>query len=187
MPSTAGTTSPAAPSPAAPSTTPSDQLGSTAAASAPAVASIVVDSSLVELLPPTLDGLDRQVDSSVDAAAFADPGLAAIASAAASALYVDPASGQFAFATIVRLRAASIDEASFRDYRDSFDRGACSQAGGVTGNAEAQLGGRTTYIGACAGGVFTYHTLLPAAGAILSISSAGDRRLGEKLAAAVRG
>jgi hypothetical protein len=149
--------------------------------------SIVVDPSLVEILPATLAGLDRQVDSTVDAEAFADPSLARIASAAASALYVDPASGDFAYATIIRLREPAIDETSFRAYRDSFDKGACSQAGGVTGNAEAQLGGRTTHIGACGGGVFTYHAFLAADRSILSISSAGAKRLGEQLAAAVTG
>ena len=35
--------------------------------------------------------------------------------------------------------------------------GACAQAGGVAGNAETQLGGRTVYIGTCAGGLRTYH------------------------------
>jgi hypothetical protein len=168
---------------ASPSASPS---GAASAPGSPAP-SIVVDPSLVEILPAALAGLDRQVDSTVDAEAFADPGLARIASAAASALYVDPATGDFAYVTIIRLREPAIDETSFRAYRDSFDKGACSQAGGVTGNAEAELGGRTTYIGACRGGVFTYHAFLAADRSILSISSAGPKRLGEQLAAAVTG
>ena len=54
-------------------------------------------------------------------------------------------------------------------------------------NAEAQLGGRRTFIAACAKGLFTYHALLPSAHAVLSISSGGPRRLGEKLAGAAKG
>ncbi len=183
-PSPSAAASPSPPAHPTPSTVPSTESSSVASAPGP---SIVVDASLVGLLPATLVGLDRQVDSSVDAEAFSDPGLAQIASAAASALYVDPATSDFAYATIIRLREPSIDETSFRAYRDSFDRGACSQAGGVTGNAQAELGGRTTYIGACAGGLYTYHAFLTADRAILSISSAGAKRLGEQLAAAVSG
>jgi hypothetical protein len=179
-----------------PSIAPSSSASSSHASSSPAphlspsVApgsrgpSIAIDPALLRLLPATLGGLDRQTDPAVDAQAFADPTLAVIASAGASALYVDPASGAFAYATILRLRAPTIDESAFRAYRDSFDSGACSQAGGVGGNAQAVLGGRTTYIATCNGGVRTYHAVLPTAHAILSISSVGANRLGEQLAAA---
>jgi hypothetical protein len=145
---------------------------------------IAIDPALVGLLPRTVGGFDRQTDPAVDAQAFADPSLAAIASAGASALYVDPTSGAFAYATLLRLRGPTIEEAAFRAYRDSFDSGACSQAGGVAGNAQAVLGGRITYIATCTGGLLTYHAVLPIAHAILSISSAGPNRLGEQLAAA---
>lgn len=191
----------AAPSVAAPSVVPAP---GTAAASATAASPSAVispsvsivpaaspalpaDPALLALLPTTLAGLDRQVDASVDADAFADPTLATIGTAGASAVYVDPGDADFAFATLIRLRGGSITDSSFRDYRDSFDRGACSQAGGVGGHAEAQIGGRPTFIGSCDGGVLTYHALLPSAHAILSISSAGSKRLGEQLAAAVAG
>jgi hypothetical protein len=147
-------------------------------------AAIAIDPALLDLLPSTIGGLDRQTDPGVDAQAFADASLAVIASAGASAVYVDPASGAFAYATILKLRGSTIDDAAFRAYRDSFDAGACSQAAGVAGNAQAVLGGRTTYIATCNGGVRTYHTVLPTAHAILSISSVGANRLGEQLAAA---
>lgn len=163
------------------------------AVSAPASASaattspvLPIDPALVQLLPATMGPLDRQTDPDVDAQAFADPALARIATAGATALYADAATGDFAFATVLRLRDAGIDEATFRDYRDSFDDGACSQAGGVNGHAQADIAGRTTYIGSCAGGLFTYHTVLASSHALLSISSAGAKRLGEQLAAAVR-
>jgi hypothetical protein len=147
---------------------------------------VPIDRTLLDVLPPTVDGVARRTDATVDAEAFGDPTLPAIASAGAAALYLDAPSGDFALATLLRLRGATLDETAFRAYRDSFDRGACSAAGGVARNAEAQLGGRPTFIAACATGLFTYHALLPAARAVLSISSGGAGRLGEKVAAAAK-
>ncbi|MEO7664523.1 MAG: hypothetical protein ABIV26_05300, partial [Candidatus Limnocylindrales bacterium] len=59
--------------------------------------------------------------------------------------------------------------------------GACSQASGVAGHAEAQIDGRTVYIGTCGGGVRTYHAWLAPDGVMVSASAVGDRRLGERL------
>ncbi len=152
-----------------------------------ASAAIRVDEGLLDALPDRVAGLDRQVDRDVEAQAFADPSLASIATAGAAALYGDQTSGDFAFVTVLRLAGGRIDDGAFRAYRDSFDAGACSQAGGVAGHAEAQLGGRETFIATCGGGVRTYHALLPASGAILSISSLGTKNLGAQLAAAAKG
>jgi hypothetical protein len=178
-----------APATAAPSVpaSPGGSVSAPASASAATTSSVLaIDPTLLELLPATIGPLDRQTDPDVDAHAFADPALARIATAGATALYADPGTGDFAFATVLRLRGSGIDERTFRDYRDSFDEGACSQAGGVGGRAQAEIAGRTTYIGSCAGGVFTYHTVVPSSNALLSISSAGAKRLGEQLVAAVR-
>jgi hypothetical protein len=147
---------------------------------------LTIDPRLLDVLPPAVGGVARGTDGTMDAEAFGDPTLPAIASAGAVALYLDAATGDFALATLLRLRGATLDETAFRAYRDSFDRGACSAAGGVARNAEAELGGRRTFIAACAGGLFTYHALLPAAHALLSISSGGGGRLGEKVAAAAK-
>ena len=38
------------------------------------------------------------------------------------------------------------------------------------------------FIGTCAGGAFTYHVLLPAHGAVVSITGVGPGRLGERIA-----
>jgi hypothetical protein len=77
-------------------------------------------------------------------------------------------------------------EAWFRDWRDSYDEGACGQAGGVAGNAEAALGGRTVYIGTCAGGLRTYHAWLEGRGLLVSAFSVGKGRYGERLMAGLR-
>ncbi len=165
---------------------PSPEATRSAAASANASASsagsgLAIDPALLDLLPPTLAGLDRHVDRDVDARAFGDPALRAIGTAGASALYADPATGDFAYATLIRLIGGRIGDSAFRAYRDSFDAGACSQAGGVAGHAETTLGGRRTFVGSCAGGLLTYHAVIPSAGVLVSVSSAGDRRLGEQL------
>jgi hypothetical protein len=102
-----------------------------------------------------------------------------------TALYIDPPSGQFAYAAVVRLATGDLTDAQFRDWRDTFDAGACAQAGGVGGHAEATIGGHDTYIGTCTGGLTTYHTILESRGLLVSISAVGDRRLGEKLVSAL--
>jgi hypothetical protein len=179
-----------------PSVVPSGSSASASGPSAPGPPSpspprsgsgLPIDPSLLDVLPATLAGFDRQTDPDVDARAFADPALQAIGTAGASAIYVAPTSGDFAYATLIRLIGGRIADASFRSYRDSFDAGACSQAGGVSGNAEATIAGRRTYIGSCAGGLHTYHAVLAHAGVLLSISSAGDAQLGQRLVSAAGG
>jgi hypothetical protein len=179
---------PAAATSASPSTASSPRAPSPpAGSSTPTGSGLTLDPTLVDLLPAALAGLDRQTDPDVDAHAFADPALRSIGTAGASAIYIDAASGEFAYATLIRLLDGRISDAAFRAYRDSFDAGACSQAGGPSGNAEATIAGHRTFIGSCAGGLHTYHAVLPNAGLLLSISSAGDGTLAPQLLAAVHG
>ena len=142
---------------------------------------IAVDPGLLDVLPAQLDSLDRQHDPTIDAGAFADPSLPGIATGGVTALYIDPPTGQFAYAAVIRLASGDLTDAQFRDWRDTFDAGACAQAGGVGGHAEATIGGHDTFIGTCTGGLTTYHTLLASRGLLVSISAVGDRRLGEQL------
>lgn len=154
-------------------------------ASPAASPAIAIDPALLQVLPARLDGLDRQRDASIDAGAFADPTLPGIATAGATALYIDPSAVQFAYVAVVRLAAGGLTDAQFRAWRDTFDKGACAQAGGVVGNAQATIGGHVTYIGSCTGGLKTYHTILAGPGLLVSVSSVGDRRLGEQLVSAL--
>jgi hypothetical protein len=85
------------------------------------------------------------------------------------------------YAVVVRLLPDAMDETAFRDWRDSFDEGACSLADGVAGHAETETGGRTVYIGTCTGGLRTYHVWLEDRGVLISASAVGERRLGEHL------
>jgi hypothetical protein len=112
--------------------------------------------------------------------ATVDPALALEVASIAVALAIAPsASGDdFAVVSVIKPRGAAGNDAWFRDWRDTYDQGACGQAGGVVGNAEAQIGGGTVYIGSCGAGVRTYHTRLVASGIVVSITALGTRRLG---------
>jgi hypothetical protein len=96
-------------------------------------------------------------------------------------LVVDPATESFAVASVVKLKPGVYDDEFHRDWRDSFDEGVCAEAGGVEGNAEAQIDGETVYIGTCTGGVHTYHVYLEESDALVSVNAVGEARLGEEL------
>lgn len=147
---------------------------------------VAVDRALLDVLPATIAGLTIEPSPEGEADAASDPGLAALADAFAAAIAVDPQSGDFVFAAVVAVRAGIVTDALFRDWRDSYDEGACSQAGGVTGHAEAAIGGRTVFIGSCAGGLHTYHAWLEDRDLLVSASSIGDGRLGERLMEGLR-
>lgn len=163
--------------------TPGGSAGGSAGASVPAsgTPAVTVDPTLLAILPDTVAGL--AVSPVPDPTGLTDPALVASVDRIAQAFVVDSASGDFAYASIVALRPGVFGDAFFRSWRDSFDEGACSQAGGVVGHAEAQIGGRTAYIGRCAGGVLTYHVRLDGRDAIVSVSSLGETHLGEQLLA----
>jgi hypothetical protein len=141
---------------------------------------VVPDATLLVVLPPAVGGFLAQADPARDAELAGSPDLAGVATGLATALYIDPTLGDFAYATVVRLREPTLDDPTYAAWRASFDEGACSQAGGVDGHAEAVIGGHETYIGTCAGGVRTYHTLLDG-GLLVSVSSLGEARLGEQV------
>lgn len=140
-----------------------------------------IDPTLLEVLPANVDGLEVVENPDGEAAALGDPILAAVGSAIAAGLAIDPASGDFVYAIVVRLLSGAMDETVFRDFRATFDEGACSQADGVARTAETGIGGRTVYIGTCVGGLRTYHVWLEDRGVLVSASAVGERHLGEQL------
>jgi hypothetical protein len=144
----------------------------------------VLDASLLAILPADVAGaaVEQEAQSFTDAAS--DPAFAASVEAAVFAVVVD--AGDIASGVVARLRPGVYSDAFFRDWRDTYDAGACAQAGGVVGHAEAQLGGRTTYITSCAGGLRTYHAYLDGPGILVSLFSLGERRFGEQIMAALR-
>jgi hypothetical protein len=163
--------------PASPSAAASGPAGSPAAA-------ILADPSLLDALPAAGAGLQLIYDADTTASVMADPTLARDASAIATGLATPTGQAtpeEFVIVNAVRLRDPAKDEDWFRAWRDSYDAAACAQAGGVTGHAESQIQGRNVFIGTCANGVFTYHTRIGGGGTVLSLTSIGPSRLGEKL------
>lgn len=147
---------------------------------------LTIDSTLLDLLPTEVDGV--QVVEALDEAtqAISNETLQLVASAIDAGVAVDTGSGNLAYAIVVRLRPAALSDAAFRDWRDSYDEGACADAGLVIGHAEAEFGGRTVYIGTCEGGIRTYHVLVAGGGVLISSWSLGDGRFGELLVSNLR-
>lgn len=186
---------PAACSPTTPTPTPSPSaVPSATATPAPASRSpaasesgeVAIDATLLAVLPLTVDGIALAESADGETEALADPGLSLVAERIAAGLAIDPASSEFVYAVVVGLRSGAMTDERFRDWRDTFDEGACSQAGGVVGHAEAEIRGRTVFIGTCAGRVRTYHVWLAEAGLLVSASAVGERRLGERLIEGLR-
>jgi hypothetical protein len=169
----------AAVSPARPSDVPVSPVAGTPP---PGVA--VEDPSLIAVLPAAVAGQPVVLESQAFVDAIADPAFAANVEAAAFGVVV--AGNDLSSAMVARTVPGAWSEAWFRDWRESYDEGACGQAGGVAGTAEAQLGGRTVFIGTCAGGLRTYHAWLEGRGLLVSAFSVGEGRYGERLMAGLR-
>ncbi|MFL5680720.1 MAG: hypothetical protein ACJ77B_08970 [Chloroflexota bacterium] len=151
----------------------------------PSTAPAAIDPALLDHLPPTVDGFARTRVPESDAIAQNDPLVVGAADAAVTALYTDPANGEFAHATLVHVLPGVFSDAFFRSWRDAFDASVCEPAGGVGGRAEATIAGRKAFIDSCAEGVRTYHIWLERSSVLVSVSSIGGRLLGEKVAAAL--
>ena len=147
---------------------------------------VTVDPSLLALLPADVNGfaITESPEAEISAAQSSD--LSPVATAFAAGLAADPTGSNWAFGVVVALRPGVMSDAAFRTWRDSYDKGACSQAGGVVGHAETKLGGRLAYITSCGGGVHTYHVWLPERQRLVSVSAVGEGRFGERLVAGIR-
>jgi hypothetical protein len=175
---------PVASAPVTPAPTPASTLGPTdppgsSAAPASPGSGVVEDLSLLSLVPADVAGVPVRPETVAYAEAASDPAFAANVEAAAFFIAVD--ASDLASGVVAQLRPGVFSEGFFRDWRDSYDEGACAQAGGVAGNAEAELGGRTVYIASCAGGLLAYHAYVEDRGVIVSLISVGERRFGEQL------
>jgi hypothetical protein len=145
--------------------------------------SVEVDPSLLSILPVEVEGVPVHPDPETAAAIAVDPSLANDVEAVAVALAISPGSSggeDLVIANVVRLRPDVYNETFFRSWRDSYDSAACEPAGGVTGNAEAEIDGRQIFIGSCVNGGITYHVRY-GEDVLVSITSVGDGRFGEQL------
>ena len=164
-----------------PTATPTSTLAPTASATA----EVVVDPSLLDLIPDTVAGEPVQEDEATAAQIANERSIAPFVSAIAVATaFRSPQTdtlADYVVVTVARLKPGRFGDLFFRGWRDTFDAAVCEQAGGVDGHAEAEIGGRQTFIGTCSGGVHTYHVYLPDQDVIVSLQGAGDGRFGERV------
>ncbi len=156
-------------------------------ATAGASGSIVIDPFLLKVLPASIKGAPLVENAEAEAHDLTDPALAGQASALAAALAIDTTTSDWAYVSVVRLRVGVFSDAYFKSWRETFDSGACSQAGGVAqSSAEAEIAGHRTFIGHCVGGVLTYHVHLVPGDVIVSISALGSQRFGQLVVEGLR-
>jgi len=176
--------------PISPAVTATPSTGRSSTTPVPASGVARADQTLLNFTPVTSNGLTLTYDAETTATEIADPSLdpnvAALATGIASATAPSAsAAGDLVIVNVIRLRDATVDDTWFRGWRDSYDQAACQPAGGITGHAEATIGGHAVFIGTCAGGAFTYHLRLAGGAVIVSLTSIGFARLGERIVQAM--
>ena len=150
-------------------------------------APIVIDPFLLKVLPASIKGAPLVENAEAEAHDLTDPALAGQASALAAALADRHDDQRLGYVSVVHLRVGVFSDAYFKSWRETYDSGACSQAGGVAqSSAETEIAGHKTFIGHCVGGVLTYHVHLSPADVIVSISALGDQRFGQLVVEGLR-
>jgi hypothetical protein len=144
-------------------------------------APVVIDSTLLGILPAAIGSTPVTEDPDAAAQAVSDPALDQIATGVDAGVAVDLGNGDLVYAVVVKVKPGAFGEEIYRQWRDSYDEGACAASGGVVGHAEAQIGGRQTYVTSCVQGMHTYHLFLADQNVLISASSIGDGRFGEAL------
>jgi hypothetical protein len=144
------------------------------------------DPSLLDLVPAAEAGATLTYDPDTTASVAADPTLAKslnyLAIGLARPIGAAPGAPDFAIVNVGFPRDENaVNDRWFRDWRDSYDKSACAQAGGVARHSQTDVSGVTVFIGACANGAFTYHALIADGGIVLSITSIGPADLGRSI------
>ncbi len=190
----AGCGSPPPPSIGPSSVAPGSSAASSSASSGPdpasppstGLATAVADPDLFEVLPETSDIFSLTYDPITTATIASDPALDPAVDSIATGLYrlrnAAPDAPDFAIVNVVHLRDPSLEDDWFRSWRETYDEGACGQAGGVIRRAETPVGALTVHVGSCEGGAFTYHARLNEGNVILSMTSVGPARIGQAVA-----
>jgi hypothetical protein len=146
----------------------------------------VIDAALLDYLPESVGGVPMAEELNEAASAVADPAVSRIASAVDVGFVVDQTTGNLVTTHVVRLREGAFDDDTYRQWRDSYDDGACAAAGGVVGRAEATIDERTVHVTSCVAGLRTYHVWIEDELLLISASSVGDGRFGELLMSELR-
>jgi hypothetical protein len=159
--------------------------GASPSAGSSTSAGVIVDPTLLSVLPDSIGGVPVNADPATAAEIAAEGSIAPFVSALALATAFGPAAtdspGDYVVVTVTRLRPNTFSDLFFRGWRNTFDSAVCDQAGGVAGSAETVIAGRQTFIGTCAGGVHTYHVHLATGDLIVSMQGLGPGRFGERI------
>jgi hypothetical protein len=147
---------------------------------------VAADPTLLDLVPAAAAGATLTYDPATTASVAADPSLARdisyLATGLARPANAAPDDPNIAIVNAVRVRdPGSANDAWFRDWRDTYDKAACAQAGGVARNAQFDVDGLVVFVGACANGAFTYHVRIGDGAIVLSITSIGPFDLGRRI------
>jgi hypothetical protein len=142
---------------------------------------VELDPTVLAFLPTTVGGVPVTESADEATQALSDPSVEKIGTAIDAGVAVDTGSGNLVHAWVVRLRPGRFTETIYQQWRDSYDAGACADAGGVVGRAQATIDERTVYITSCTASVRTYHVWLEQVGILISASAIGDGRFGELL------
>lgn len=142
------------------------------------------DEALLAVLPEDVGGTPVEREALAFAESSRDPDFAA--SIASAVFFVAPGPADLVSGLVARPRAGVHSEAWYRAWRETYDEGACGQAGGVGGRAEAQLAGRAVSITTCAGGMRVYHAWVEEQGVVVSLIAIGESRWGEQVMASLR-
>jgi hypothetical protein len=170
----------AAPSSAAPSTPDADP----AATDSP----LVVDASLLQVLPASVAGIIMQPSPDTATGMIDDAGLADSASAVAVGVIAGAGSSEtddFAVSTVVQLRPGVFNDAFYQAWRTDYDTAACEPSGGVESHSQQTIGSHAVEVTVCSEGARTYHTHLPG-DRLVSITAVGDRNFGDLVMAGLR-
>ena len=137
-----------------------------------------LDTTLLAVLPRDISSIPVIESTEGETDALSDPVLPRIATAAVAVVAVDTTTSDLVYAIVVRLRPDVFTDDAYRDWRDSYDEGACGGVSNVVGHAQSTIGGNSVYIATCANGLRTYHAKLETRSILISASSTGDRRFG---------
>ena len=174
-----GTPAPPTVPPTVPPTSPAPTLPM------PSGASVALDPGLLALLPSSIGGAPVSEEPTSFGQAIKDASFVSSIDRAAFPIAVSGA--DWASGVLAHVRPGLYSDKMFADWRASYDQGACAQSSGVLARAEQTLGGRTTYVTTCGGGLRTYHTHLASRDVIVSLLSTGAQDFGAQLMAGIGG
>ncbi len=147
---------------------------------------IAIEPELLAFLPEAIGEIPVVEDLDVAGEALFDPAISQIATGIDAAVAVDAGTGNLVTAWVVRLRPEAFGDEVYRQWRSSYDEGACQAGGGIVGLAQAELGGRNTHVTSCVTALRTYHVWLEEQNVLISASSIGEGRFGEILMSTLR-